>query len=211
MRQNYVLFIFIILILFGISIPSSSKGKGSKGMVPYEEGKIVSIVGTITNIETIFNPVTKEDGLHIELATSLNKYTVHVCPQWYADNQKLQFSKGELLTIKGSEFIKDNKPNIYAANIIRRFSSLSKKDQIKVASEVMMDNNPTEIAEKYNISVDEVAIIKDRVEKYLEIALFPEPLVLRDLNTGDGLWRERHTEQRNKIKEQKYKKMKKNR
>lgn len=202
----FTLFIFSLII---ITLPAFGKGKGSQGMVPYKNGTIKTIEGKIKSIKTIYNPVTKEKGLHLKVKTSSKEYTVHVCPQWYADKQQFKFFKGELLTIKGSAFIKDGEPNIYAVSIIRRFSSLSKSKQIRLAAEVMLSTDISSIADKYGISREEVKIIKKRVEPYFKLALFPEPLNLRNVDSGDGLWRERSTQDRQEKQEIKYRKMKK--
>ncbi len=62
----------------------------------------------------------KEDGLHLKIKTGSGDIIVHVCPQWYADKESIQFKKGESVTVTGSTFTKDNEQNIYAATISRK-------------------------------------------------------------------------------------------
>lgn len=132
--MKYIL-MFLIIFLFSLSliIPNSlfAKGKGTKkgGMVPYAKENFTTIRGSVESIDTILNKVKHEEGLHLKVKTNSGKYIVHVCPQWYADKQKIEFNKGELLTISGSRFIKDNEQNIYAATIVRASGTLKLREQ----------------------------------------------------------------------------------
>ena len=104
--------------------------------------------------------------------------------------------KGELLTVTGSAFTRDQEKNIYAASIIRRFSSLPQEQQIALASEILAPSADIKaLAKKYAITTNEAESIKTRVKQYLDQALFPEPIQLRDPKTGDGLWGGRFYEQ----------------
>lgn len=118
MNRNSILFI-LFLFSFSLIIPNCAGIKGSKGrMAPYRQETFTTINGKVDSIDTVFNKIKQEKGLHLTVKTSSGEYIVHVCPQWYADKEQLKFENGELLTISGSTFTKDNEPNIYAATII---------------------------------------------------------------------------------------------
>lgn len=189
-RTSVFLLVFCLPFLFFPRLSFS-------GMIPYEAGKLTTIEGKVTDIYTVDNRTTSELGFHLRLATSSGDYIVHVSPQWYADQQRFQFMAGEALTVTGSAFTRDNQKNIYAATIVRRFSSLSNEQQVKVASEILSSPSADlqAIATKYAVPLDEAERIKARVEQYVNTALFPEPLQLRDQKTGDGLWGGRFYEQ----------------
>lgn len=121
MQRNSIF--FIIFPLSFILIACSISAGGSRGMAPYKKETFATIKGEVKSIDTVFNRVTQEHGLHLTVKTSSEEYIVHVCPQWYADKKQLTFEKAELLTISGSTFIKDNQPNIYAATITRNSSN----------------------------------------------------------------------------------------
>ncbi len=131
MRRNSIFFI-IFLFSFSLIISTSvfgKEGKGCKrggGMSPYKKETFTTIKGNIKSIDTVFNKAKQKKGLHLKVKTSSGDYIVHVCPQWYADKQKIQFSIDELLTVSGSTFIRDNEQNIYAATIIRSSSETLK-------------------------------------------------------------------------------------
>jgi len=111
MRFHSITLIFFLAVLSGCVA-------STMGMTPYKQETVTTIKGTVTTIETTMNKQTKEDGMHLKVSTEADVYAVHVSPQWYAEKQKFQFNKGELLTITGSTFVKDNEKNIYAATII---------------------------------------------------------------------------------------------
>ncbi len=96
------------------------------GMAPYKLETVTTINGNVDKVETVRNKQTNENGLHLKLMTVTGAVNVHVCPQWYADKNKIHFSKGESLIITGSTFIKDNEQNIYAASITDRTSHVLK-------------------------------------------------------------------------------------
>ncbi|MCL6582071.1 MAG: hypothetical protein K6U11_00390 [bacterium] len=171
--------------------------QGLGGMVPYEAGTLTTIEGKIISVSTVDNRMTSELGFHLKVATAdSGEYIVHVSPQWYADKQRFEFMIGELLTVTGSAFTKDQQKNIYAATISRRFSSLPSEQQLLLASEILSPGADSQaLAKKYAISVDEVERVKARVKQYITQALFPEPIQLRDAKTGEPLWGGRFFEQ----------------
>ena len=181
-------------------------------MVPYEKGTPTTIEGRILSVHTDPNPVVSELGLHLTVETSGGEYIVHVSPQWYADQQQFQFVKGEYLTITGSFFLRDQQKNIYAATIVRRFSALSGEQQIRLACEAVSSPDLKALAAKYAVDLEEVERIKSRAEHFLDSALFPDPIRLRDPQTGDGLWGGRYYHEnmpliRKKMQEEKRKKI----
>ncbi|MGA1826000.1 MAG: hypothetical protein ACMUIP_15200 [bacterium] len=107
------LLFYCAFIMSGCAVSTCSRRK----MAPYNRETYMTVKGSITSIDTVFNKKKKEDGLHLTVQSDSGEYVIHVCPQWYADKEHLKFKIGELLTVSGSKFIKDNKPNIYAASI----------------------------------------------------------------------------------------------
>ncbi|MEW6380832.1 MAG: hypothetical protein AB1611_14660 [bacterium] len=186
----------VLILSLPIILPGIFPGRSFGGMVPYDPATLTTIEGKITGIYTVDNRATSELGFHLRVATASGEYIVHVSPQWYADKQNFQFMTGELLTVTGSAFTRDQQKNIYAATIIRQFSSLPKEQQVLLASEILSPSADTQtLAQKYAIAADEVERLKTRVKQYLDRALFPEPIQLRDPKTGDGLWGGRFYEQ----------------
>lgn len=193
--MKYKPFLFSALSLsFLLLVISPCRSFGA--MVPYDGGTVTTIEGKISGVYTVDNRTTSELGFHLKVETGSGEYIVHVSPQWYADKQHFQFVTGELLTITGSAFTRDQQKNIYAASITRRFSSLPREQQIALASEILAPSSDLNgLAKKYAIKTDEAERIKTRVTQSLDQALFPEPIQLRDPKTGDGLWGGRFYEQ----------------
>lgn len=118
--------VFIVSILFMLSNSAFSKAKSASGMDPYNEKTLKTIKGEIVSIDTVFNRHTQENGLHLSIESSSVKYIIHVCPEWYAEKNKIQFKKNEKISVTGSEFEKDNEKNIYAASIVRSSGAVLK-------------------------------------------------------------------------------------
>ena len=193
--MKYKSFLLSALCLFFMLLFVSAR-QGSGAMVPYDSRTVTTIEGKITGVYTVDNRATSELGFHLKIDTGSGEYIVHVSPQWYADKQHFQFMTGELVTVTGSVFTRDQQKNIYAASITRRFSSLPREQQIALASEILAPSSDLQnLAKKYAITADEAERIKTRVTQSLEQALFPEPIQLRDPKTGDGLWGGRFYEQ----------------
>lgn len=108
-------------------------GPGSRGMTPYDRSTFTTIQGTVADVTTVLNPVMKEEGMHLELKTASDTVLVHVVPKWYADKNKKKFDffKGEKISVSGSQFSKNQQPNIYAATIKRQSGLTLKLRNIK--------------------------------------------------------------------------------
>ncbi len=119
MKQVLLIFMvsFFLISSNTVLAKSGSNKKRNGGMADYKKSTFTNIAGEVISVETVFNKVKQEDGLHLTVKTSSKEYIIHVCPQWYADKQKLEFKVGETLKITGSSFVKDGLPNIYAATI----------------------------------------------------------------------------------------------
>lgn len=184
MKKKIAFFISLHFLIIIYCFPRFCTGK----QTPYQEGTITTIEGSIKEVFEKKNRAVAELGLHLLLLTSSGEYIVHVSPLWYAEQQQIQFLPGELLTVTGSSFKKDNRQNIYAATIYRQFSSLPIKRQRQIALEAYSSNDLKALASKHAIDLKEVERIKTRTDRYLNSALSPEPLQLRNPETGEGLW-----------------------
>ncbi len=111
MRRYLMVLLLIIVFLPGCVVRTS-------GVVPYNKETVATINGNVKAAATVMNKQTMETGLHLTVAAGSDVYTVHVCPEWYAEKHKIQFDTGSLIRITGSTFIKDNEKNIYAARIV---------------------------------------------------------------------------------------------
>ncbi len=125
MKKQTLIILLILLISAWINPVYAFGGKGRKnpanrGMSDYKKETFATIKGTVKSSQIVFNRQQQENGLHLTIATSSKEYIVHVCPEWYANKKNIYFNIGELISISGSTFIKDNLPNIYAATIQRK-------------------------------------------------------------------------------------------
>ena len=109
----------------GMGRGGGKSGMGRDGsqavMATYDNKSFTTVTGQVTEASIGYNRHMGEDGLHLMVETDSEEYKIHVCPEWYADQQRIRFEKGEQVTVTGSEFSKDG-PNIFAASITRRGS-----------------------------------------------------------------------------------------
>lgn len=123
-RRTLLIVIALVLIILLTSGRVMARGGGKSkntvdSMAPYALSTVKTVQGTIRSVDVVYNRHTNEDGIHLRLMTSRGEYIIHVCPEWYAEQQNIRFSKGESISVTGSEFNKDNEKNIYAATIER--------------------------------------------------------------------------------------------
>lgn len=79
---------------------------------------VVEVKGTIVSIEKIIPEKGMSNGIHLVLKTEAKENTtVHLGPEWYLNNQDIQFAKGDIIKVKGSKAIYENKMAIIAMTI----------------------------------------------------------------------------------------------
>ncbi|MCP4024031.1 MAG: hypothetical protein GY729_19475 [Desulfobacteraceae bacterium] len=110
MKTQSCVILLLLLALAGCVASTSSE--------PYNQKTIATINGTVTGIDTVVNANTNEPGNHIIVNSGKGLYTVHVCPDWYAQKNTIKFSIGDIIQVTGSTFTRNNEKNIYAAKII---------------------------------------------------------------------------------------------
>lgn len=91
---------------------------------------IVELKGTVVSIEKI-TPVTGMSyGIHFLLETdNKESISVHMGPEWYLENQDIQVSPGDLITVKGSRIIYETKPAIIAMTVNKGDYILNLRDK----------------------------------------------------------------------------------
>jgi hypothetical protein len=113
----------LIILAFAFWGLFSTIALGATRNLPISQKDFSSIHGTITSIDIAFSPKMQEKGLHLTLKnkSSSIEYTVHVCPDWYAEQKRLtsKFQEGDFISVSGWLFKtgKERKPNLYAATI----------------------------------------------------------------------------------------------
>ncbi len=108
----------------------SANQQGAEDMKDYDPKTVKTMKGTVVSVASAHNEHMGEVGLHIDVnSDSGRNYTVHVAPQWYADKTNITFSKGQTVTVTGSEFTLKGLWNIYAATIVSNGRTIKVRDE----------------------------------------------------------------------------------
>lgn len=120
-----------LLPFFGIA------QRGSGGWGPntnysklFNPKTIVELKGTVVSIEKITPVAGMSYGIHFLLKTDNNEsLSVHLGPEWYLENQDIQVNTGDLIIVKGSRIIYENKPALIAITLWKGDYVLNLRDK----------------------------------------------------------------------------------
>jgi len=130
MKKRFLKFCAALFLCISLMYAKNegTQKKGSK-MADYKKETVLTVKGTVKNSDIVMNHAMNEEGLHLTLITDGNEYIIHVCPKWYAEKEKITFENGAEIVVTGSEFEKDEKANIYAAEIVTGETTLKLRDK----------------------------------------------------------------------------------
>ncbi|WP_417910546.1 hypothetical protein [Candidatus Electronema sp. PJ] len=148
--RRFVLFFFILLL----AVCSSSAAFAQMNAMPqYNRLTFMQVAARVESVNTLQNPHSGRYGMHLFARDAFsNRYLVHICPQWYAENHPNQFTfnLGDQLIISGSRFATGlTQNNIFAATIVncsRSYLELRIRDPY--TGSPLWDNQPDNLLEK---------------------------------------------------------------
>jgi hypothetical protein len=95
----------------------------------FNPATITEVKGTIVSIEKIIPEKGMSNGIHFLLKTDAKeKIAIHLGPEWFLDNQDIQFAKGDIITVKGSKINFDKKMTIIAMTVSKADNYLYLRD-----------------------------------------------------------------------------------
>jgi len=90
---------------------------------------IVELKGTVVSVEKITPDIGMSSGIHLIMKTQKNeRISVHLGPEWYLDNQDIQFVAGDVIVVKGSRVTYRNAPAIIAMTVWKGKHYLNLRD-----------------------------------------------------------------------------------
>ena len=92
-------------------------GHDSKYSKMFNPQTVETLTGTVVAVERIIPEAKMTYGLYLLVKTKTTTISVHLGPTWYLDNQEIQFSKGDKVTVTGSKIIYQNAPAIIAMEV----------------------------------------------------------------------------------------------
>jgi hypothetical protein len=102
------------IVLLGESAATAQMGMGQgPGARIYDPATEITIHGTVVQVQKDAKPFRddsttsrrnrRDEHLVLTLKTGTGTYTVMVSPTWYAEEQRFDFSKGDLIEVIGSK------------------------------------------------------------------------------------------------------------
>jgi hypothetical protein len=123
-KMKTKLFILIVLML-GLSAfnaySQEKDGIGSGYKNLYDINTVETITGEIISVDKVYSDNNLTYGVHMALYSSEGLLSVHLGPSWFVDNQEIQLTSGDFVSVTGSRLTFNN-------------------NQIIIAKEVMKDN-----------------------------------------------------------------------
>lgn len=114
--------IFLVSIFIFASCNTYSQygwGRGSNYNRLYDVKTVETISGQVTEIDKIYPEKNMSYGVHLTLSTSGGSISVHLGPGWYIENQEVQISKDDNVTVTGSKVTYDGSQVIIAKEVTK--------------------------------------------------------------------------------------------
>lgn len=91
---------------------------------------ISELNGSVVSIEKVTHETGMSKGVILMINADKNEnIPVHLGPEWYLDNQDIQFVVGDIITVKGSRITYQNTPTIIAMTIQKGAQILVLRDK----------------------------------------------------------------------------------
>lgn len=96
----------------------------------FKAATIEQLKGTVASIEKITPEAGMSNGVHLMVKTDKNEnISIHLGPEWYLDNQDIQFVVGDVIRVNGSKIIYQNAPAIIAMTVKKGEQTLVLRDK----------------------------------------------------------------------------------
>lgn len=94
-------------------------GRGSNYNRLYDVKTVETISGVVTDINKIYPEKNMSHGIHLTLSTANGSISIHLGPGWYIENQEVQISKDDNVTVTGSRVKYDGNDVIIAKEVAK--------------------------------------------------------------------------------------------
>jgi hypothetical protein len=92
----------------------------------YDPDTVGTVSGTVAEVKSYAGRNGR--GIHAILNTADGAIDVHLGPEWYLKQQKMQVGAGDKVSVTGSRMTFDGKPAIIAAEVTRGGETLKLRD-----------------------------------------------------------------------------------
>ncbi|HAZ14712.1 MAG: hypothetical protein A2X86_12700 [Bdellovibrionales bacterium GWA2_49_15] len=94
----------------------------------YDAQTVTNLNGKVTRVE-VLKSRGPDGGVHLQLKTDKEEISVHLGPSWFLNGQNLNIKKDDVIEVKGSRVIIENRPAIIAAEIHQGDKMVILRDQ----------------------------------------------------------------------------------
>jgi hypothetical protein len=111
---------FIAIAALLASVAQAQAGRN------YDPNTVVTVNGTVARVKAFEGRNGK--GIHATLDTADGAIDVHLGPEWYLRQQKVQVGAGDKVSVTGSRITFDDRPAIIAAEVTKGGETLKLRD-----------------------------------------------------------------------------------
>jgi len=128
--KTFILFISLIIsCMFNSAYSQSGRSPGIDYNSIYDLKTVEVTGGTVTSVEKVYSDKNNTNyGVHITLYSENKQVPVHLGPAWYIENQDIQISAGDYLTVIGSRVTINSDQVIIAKEITKEDKILMLRD-----------------------------------------------------------------------------------
>jgi hypothetical protein len=107
---------------------SAGWGYGAAYNRMYDPNTVVTVKGTVEDVEHITPMKGMSYGVHLKLKTDTETISVHLGPGWFVERQDMTIAKGDTIEVTGSKITFKGAPAIIAADVKKGETLLKLRD-----------------------------------------------------------------------------------
>lgn len=127
--RKFYLTAALVLLFAGNVFSQSGWGPGSNYNRQYDTNTIETLKGTVVSIGPLSPGKNMSMGVHLLLNTENGNISVHLGPSWYIDNQDIQISMDDNISVTGSKITYDGNQVIIAKEVTKGDQVLNLRDE----------------------------------------------------------------------------------
>jgi hypothetical protein len=122
----------LIALLFGFSVFNAYSqdevgiGSGFKNL--YDINTVETIIGEVISVDKVYSDNNLTYGVHMALYSVEGLISIHLGPSWFVDNQDIQLTSGDYVSVTGSRLTFNNNQVIIAKEVMKDSAVLLLRD-----------------------------------------------------------------------------------
>mgnify|MGYP001065413336 CR=1 FL=1 len=124
--RKLVLLMVVAICVMGLTFTGEAiaqRGRGGWSRSPYgriyNPATVETISGEVVSVDLFTLGIGLWTGVHLMVKTESETISVHLGPQWYIENQEIEFEPGDEIEVTGSRVVYAGGPAIIAAQVMK--------------------------------------------------------------------------------------------